>query len=249
MLIRILLIISTLLLFLGCDEKTLFFDDFENYSTGEFTSKVWEKSGNGKVFVDDSKSVSGKKSLHFITDETYKNRAFISFSDKNIFPLKKNKYYGEMQMFVEEASPDGVHWTMLQSSGRVPKKNFIAEIRYGGQHNKKLMANYETNGIKSDCWQHSDLKIPEKKWFKVGWFFDGNKNLMKLWINDVLVKDLIVKDRGEGCVSNELKGNWIFPIFENIEIGWVDYQSGGGKRNVWIDDFKLFKEIPKNLKN
>lgn len=225
----------------GCGDKTdvLFSDDFESYPAGTIPPSPWRKSGDGKVFVDSAKSVSGKNSIHFVTGETYKNRAFLGLFDQTIFPLKKNRYFGKMLMFVEEASPDGVHWTMLQSSGKVPEKDFTAEIRYGGQHAKKLMANFETNGVKSDCWQHSSVKIPEKKWFKVEWFFDGKNNLMKIWIDGVLINEITVKNRGQGCISNDLNGEWIFPVFENVQIGWVDYQPDGGERNIWIDDFRI----------
>ncbi|MEP6901658.1 MAG: hypothetical protein ABJA66_07900, partial [Actinomycetota bacterium] len=190
-------------------------------------------------FVDSEKSHSGRKSVHFISGEQYKNRAFIGLFDKSVFPLKNNRYYGSMYMWIAEASPDGVHWTMLQSSGKVKDKSFSAEIRYGGQHQKQLMANYETNGVKSDCWQHSSVPIPEKRWFKVAWFFDGANNSMKFWLDDKQLDEIAVKDQGNGCISNDLNGKWLFPIFENVQIGWVDYQPNGGERNLWIDDFRI----------
>lgn len=227
--------------FCACDAKKslLFTDDFESYRTGETPSSPWIKSGGGKVFVDTEKSHSGKKSVHFISGEQYKNRAFIGLFDKSVFPLRKNRYYGSMFMWIDTASPDGVHWTMLQSSGKVKGKNFSSEIRYGGQHQKRLMANYETNTVKSDCWQHSTVAIPEKRWFKVEWFFDGEKNLMKFWLDDKPLEEITVKERGSGCISNDLNGEWLFPVFENVQIGWVDYQPNGGERNIWIDDFKI----------
>lgn len=241
--VQIFLLFTVLLIFVlsACRKTTsvLFSDDFEGYSQGEVPSSPWKKSGDGRVSVDSSKSVSGKNSVHFVSGEAYKNRAFLGIFDRSIFPLKKNKYYGSMNMFVEQASPDGIHWTMLQSSGKVPGKKFAAEIRYGGQHDQKLMANYDTNGVKSDCWQHSGVEIPEKRWFKIDWFFDGGKNLMKIWIDDVPIDELSVKNRGKGCISNDLNGDWLFPVFENVQIGWVDYQSNGGERNVWIDDFQI----------
>ena len=235
------LLLNILAAFGACDTKKslLFADDFESYKVGAVPASPWVKSGGGKVYVDDTKSHTGQKSVHFISGEQYKNRAFIGLFDKSIFPLKKNRYYGSMFMWVDEASPDGVHWTMLQSSGKVADKNFSSEIRYGGQHQKRLMANYETNGVKSDCWQHSSVKIPEKGWFKVEWFFDGNNNSMKFWLDDKPLEEIAVKDKGSGCVNNDLDGKWLFPVFENVQIGWVDYQSNGGARNVWIDDFRI----------
>ncbi len=97
-----------------------------------------------------------------------------------------------MEMFVKKASPDGIHWTMLQSSGKVSGEAFFSEIRYGGQHRKNLMANYETLGVKSDCWQHPKENIPEQKWFNIRWFFDGESNLMKIWLDNVLLDEITV---------------------------------------------------------
>jgi len=72
--------------------------------------------------------------------------------------------------------------------------------------------------------------------------FDGNGNTMKLWLNDVLVESLIVINQGEGCVSEETNGQWRFPIFENVFIG----QTGGGTRNIWVDDVVISLEKNKN---
>ncbi len=231
----------------SCDRSSLlFYDDFEAYPEGSVPALPWEKSGNGKAVIDSSKSVSGKHSVHFISGEGYKNRSILTFSGKDVFPLKKKRYYGQMQMYVDSASPDGVHWTMIESSGKVPGKDFRAEIRYGGQHSKRLMANYETNGVKSDCWQHSSVTIPEKRWFRVNWFFDGRRNEMKIWIDGVLINEITVRGRGQGCLDNDLNGEWIFPVFEDVQIGWVDYQLNGGERNVWIDDFAISSKPFKN---
>lgn len=234
------LYIITFFSLINCSKSSSIFEDgFEEATLFKEPLKPWVISGKGKVFVDNSRAYSGKKSVHIISGEGYKNRAFLSLS--NIFPLEENAYYGKMQMFVKKASPDGIHWTMIQGSGKV-KNAYTAEIRYGGQHNKKLMANYDTVEVESDCWQHSKTKIPENKWFRIQWYFNGNKNLMKLWINDKLISDLSIKGKGEGCVNNETNGNWYFPVFEKLSIGWVDYQKGGGNREIWIDDVTISSE-------
>ncbi|MEO5859791.1 MAG: hypothetical protein ABIR33_12670 [Pyrinomonadaceae bacterium] len=233
-----LILFVLVLLTFGCDRE-LFTDDFESYSVGSMPAAPWQKTGEGTAIVDDSRSVSGRKSVHFRSGEGYKDRSILSFSSPRVFPLKKNRYYGRMVMFVESASPDGVHWTMLESSGKVPGKGISAEIRYGGQHSEQLMANYETWGAKTDCWQHSTVKIPEQRWFSVSWMLDGGGNEMKIWIDNNLIDEITVKGRGQGCLGNDLNGDWLFPVFENVQIGWVDYQMNGGERNIWIDDFAI----------
>ncbi|WP_344929905.1 hypothetical protein [Aquimarina addita] len=228
-------VIITCVVFASCtDTNILFTTDFEDQHIGESPGFPWTKIGRGIVVIDTTKSYSGNQSVHFTTGEGYEQGALIGID--HIFPLPKNSYYGSMYMYVQEASPDGIHWTMIQSSGKVPNQNFSSEIRYGGQHNKKLMANYDTKGVKSDCWQHSEEKIPEKKWFRVQWFFDGTQDHMKLWLDGTLIEAITVKKEGAGCVSDEIANQWKFPLIENVFLGWVDYQTGGGPREVWIDD-------------
>lgn len=223
----------------GQDDNILFSDDFESYEAESVPSSPWLKSGGGRAFVDQAKSFRGKKSVHFVSGEGYSNRSILTFASDDIFPLDGNLYFGRMQMYIEEASPDGVHWTMVASSGKIPGRDVEAEIRYGGQHNKRLMANFETSGASTDCWQHSSVKIPERRWFRIDWMFDGKGNVMKLWIDGKPIDEITVRGRGEGCIGQDLNGEWLFPVIENVQIGWVDYQSGGGERNVWIDDFAI----------
>ncbi|MEP6902265.1 MAG: hypothetical protein ABJA66_10975, partial [Actinomycetota bacterium] len=59
----------------GAKKSLLFADDFESYAEGEVPASPWIKSGGGKVFVDSEKSHTGRKSVHFISGEQYKNRA------------------------------------------------------------------------------------------------------------------------------------------------------------------------------
>ena len=231
--IYFLLVLSILLS--NCTNSTIIFsDNFEDDSLNE-----WDKSGEGKVYLDTSKCYSGKQSICFESGEGFKNRAFISLENNTIKSC--TQFYGSMYMFVEEASPDGIHWTMIQASGKT-SKGFHAEIRYGGQHQKRIMANYDTNPIKTDCWHHTQFKIPEKKWFSVQWFFDRKSNNAKLWIDNKLVHELNANDVDKGCIANDTNQNWIFPFFEKLTLGWVDYQKGGGSRKVWIDDVILSQD-------
>ncbi|CAL2091697.1 conserved exported hypothetical protein [Tenacibaculum sp. 190524A05c] len=219
----------------NCTNSTIIFsDNFEDDSLNE-----WNKSGAGKVYLDTSKSYSGKQSICFESGEGFKNRAFIALENETITSLER--FYGSMYMFVQEASPDGVHWTMIQASGKTPN-GFHSEIRYGGQHQKRIMANYDTNPIKTDCWHHTQFKIPEKKWFSVQWFFDRKSNNAKLWIDGELVHELNANDVDKGCLANDNNQNWTFPLFEQLTLGWVDYQKGGCSRKIWIDDVILSKE-------
>lgn len=221
------------------DSSFIFHDDFESYEKGTIPNGSWEKEGNGKIVVDDTRSVSGSKSIKFITDEGYQERGFLKLSEGSAFPSEVNEYYGSVNFWVKKASPDGIHWTMIETKGQVAGQDFVAMMRYGGQHKGSLMANYDTDGIQTDCWQHSKTKLPEEKWFNVQWYFNAEKNQAKFWLDNQLIEDLVVDSVGEGCVGNDNGGLWSFPKVNEILIGWVDYQTGGGKRELWIDDFIL----------
>mgnify|MGYP001791292978 CR=1 FL=1 len=229
----IILIISLCLI--SCNSnKVLFSDNFEAYTTNKFTSNIWKVEGD--VTVDTTKMFYGKQSIRFKSGEGYANRAFITLQNPILTNIEA--FYGALKMYVKEASPDGIHWTMIQVAGKTPR-GFYAEVRYGGQYDKRLMANYDTKGIKTDCWHHTVFKIPEKKWFSVQWYMNRKSNNMKLWIEGILVHELNANNLQKGCLNNENNQEWTFPKFELLTLGWVDYQTNGGEREVWIDDVKL----------
>lgn len=234
-----------LLLFLmACqpNPKVYFADDFESYESQQIPGGKWGVDGVGTVLVDEEKAASGSRSIHFVSGEGYAKRAFLTLD--NFLPPGINRYYGSMKMYVTKASPDGIHWTMIESSGQVPDQTFRAAIRYGGQQNKHLMANYDTQGVKSDCWQHSSTVIPEGRWFTVSWYFDTEKNHSQLWLDGKLLTDITIEGSGQGCLDNETNGQWLFPTPERLSLGWVDYQTGGGDRSVWIDDVVITAALP-----
>ncbi|HYQ02735.1 MAG TPA: hypothetical protein VER96_28880, partial [Polyangiaceae bacterium] len=110
---------------------------------------------------------------------------------------------------------------------------------YGGQQMKSLMANYDSTGKKSDCWQHSATKMPEGQWACMQWYFDGKTNTQKFWLNGTAIADLTVEGEGSGCVNNELNGKWYFPQdFSKAYVGWESYQKDDA-REVWIDDVAI----------
>lgn len=240
---KTLLLFGSLLLLFNCtsDGDITFHDSFEYYEVGSAPSGPWTTAGKGLIKVDSTKSYSGNQSIYFESGEGFDQRAFLVLKGNPLFPFMYNRITGSFYIWLDEASPDGVHWTMVQATGKVKDQNYRSEIRYGGQHSKRLMANYDTQGKKTDCWHHSATAIPEKQWTKIGWQFDGPNQTMNFWLDDVLVEDLTVTGRGQGCVSDDLDEKWVFPVFEELMIGWVDYQTGGGTRRFWIDDVKLYQ--------
>src|SRR4051812_21496865 len=223
----------------GC-AGALICEDFESYSDKPAGPWKVESNAGTTVGIDTTKHVSGSQSVKFTTDgvNSYQ-RAFIGLTGAP-FPIAGNAFYGRMMMYVTQAANDGVHWTMIQADGPVAAQGITtANVRYGGQQMKQLMANYDSSGKKSDCWQHSATKMPEGKWACMQWYFDGKTNTQKFWLDSVAIADLTVTGAGQGCIAHETNDTWYFPQdFTKSYVGWESYQKDDA-RQVWIDDFAL----------
>ncbi len=218
---------------------TLICDDFESYTSKP--GAPWTVSTNqGTVAIDTERHSSGKQSVKLSTTgvNTYQ-RAFIGIEGAP-FPLADNAFYGRLMIYAIKAANDGVHWTMIQAEGPVAAQGITtATVRYGGQQMKSLMANYDSTGKKSDCWQHSASKMPEGEWACMQWYFDGKTNTQKFWLNGAAIDDLTVTGQGQGCIDHDTNDMWYFPQpFSKAYVGWESYQKDDA-REVWIDDVAL----------
>lgn len=243
---RIILPIVFCLFLIACNtEKEIFSDSFEKLNLEN--SEFWSQSGNGSIQIDTEKAYSGSQSLKFNTGEGFSNRAFLNL--EHLFPIKDNSFGGSYMLFIEEVSPDGIHWTMVEASGQLSDHDSRADVRYGGQKNQRLMANYDTPSktVNTDCWQHSQTVLPNQKWVEIAWYFDGKNEAMHFWLDGKKLDDITMVKKGEGCLENDLNGQWIFPTFDRVTIGWVDYQKNGGNRKLWIDDLVVYSESPYSL--
>jgi len=214
-------------------------DDFEKY-TGMPGTPWSVRTNNGTVAIDTTKFRSGKQSVKFSTTGANNyQRAFIGLEGAP-FPVANNAFYGRMMIYATSAANDGVHWTMIQAEGPVAAQGVTnAQVRYGGQQMKSLMANYDSTGKKSDCWQHSSTKMPEGQWACMQWYFDGKTNTQKFWLNGKAIDDLTVVGEGSGCLDHDLNDTWYFPQdFTKAYVGWESYQKDDA-REVWIDDVAI----------
>jgi hypothetical protein len=215
-------------------------EDFEAYTDKPGGNWKVETNTGTAIAIDGTKHVSGSKSVKFTTSGANNyQRAFIGLAAP-IFPIAGNAFYGRMMIYATKAANDGVHWTMIEADGAVAAQSISnANVRYGGQQMKHLMANYDSTGKTSDCWQHSETTMPEGKWACMQWYFDGKTNTQKFWLESVAITDLTVTGSGQGCVSDGTNGNWYFPQdFTKAYVGWESYQKDDA-REVWIDDFAL----------
>lgn len=214
-------------------------DDFEGHPSGVAPGAPWTTvtSNTGTVAVDETRAFSGVRSVKVTTDGTNGfTRALLANSGAPVFPLPGNVMHGRMMFYMDQAANDGVHWTHVEGRGPLPGQNGVTALyRYGGQHQQRLMANYETSGLSTDCWHHSQTTIPTGAWACMEWMFDGPNDRMRFWIDGTEITDLDVMGSGMGCIGNDLSGQWPAPDFEEIRVGWESYQNDA-PREAWIDD-------------
>ncbi len=212
-------------------------DDFESYTGTPGMPWTVQKNGSGNVVIDTSKHVSGNNSVKFTTtgSGTYQ-RAYMAIDQ--IFPVMNNAFYGRLMIYTTKAPNSGVHWTNIQAEGTATMGITKADVRYGGQQQQRLMASYDTTGKASDCWVHSNTKMPEGKWACMEWHFDGAANTQKFWLDGVAIDDLTVTGQGQGCLDHDLNDMWIYPTFERLYLGFESYQTDD-PREVWIDNVAI----------
>ena len=210
-------------------------EDFEAYTGTPGDPWKITKNSAGNVTIDSAQHKSGSKAVKFTTTGAMDyQQAYISL--EKIFPVANNAFYGRMMIYATKAANDGVHWTMIEGEGPATTQGITnAQVRYGGQHMQGLMANYDSTGKTSDCWQHSATKMPEAKWACMEWYFDGATNTQKFWLDGQAIADLTVVEEGDGCVSQGTGGKWFYPSFTRLNLGWGSYQKDD-PREVWIDD-------------
>jgi hypothetical protein len=104
--------------------------------------------------------------------------------------------------------------------------------------NGTLSANYDTGGASTDCWDHSQERMPVGKWACVTWKFARAPNELQVAIDGRDAADAHVLGSGEGCIGHDLGDQWFAPIFEKVQIGWEIYQTDAAQ-TVYIDDVVL----------
>jgi hypothetical protein len=98
------------------------------------------------------------------------------------------------------------------------------------------MANYETEGKATDCWQHSATKLPVGQWACVEFRYSVANNEMQFWLDGVELTDVHIQGTGEGCVAHDLEDAWTAPkAFDALRLGWEHYQDTG-PHDIYLDD-------------
>ncbi len=242
----------------------LFCDDFESFAAGAPPGGAWgNQQTNGTVAVDTERAFSGQSSVKATTlstdasGSTYK-AAFINLTTA-VLPREDNAFYGRMMFYLESAPLANVHWTIVDGTGDIEGEDYSATYRYGGQlpipeggpfTGNQLMANYDTVdfygtpsvGPNTDCYRHADgTAVPVGRWACAEWFFDGEANAMRFWLDDEEISAIAIDATGDGCVAQPADYTWQAPAFSRVDIGWESYQTDD-ERTIWIDDVAIGTE-------
>lgn len=226
----------------GC-AAALLCDDFEDDASDMAPGAPWTVELNGgDVLVSSERAYSGENSVHVSNTSGAYKRAYFSVAGDPVFPAAGAEMYGRMMMWLEATPPGSVHWTFIQAEGPSEDGSYDIYYRYGGQHEGRLMANFETNGIATDCWDHSDTVMPTQTWACLEWRFDTATDEMQFWLDGTEVSDIHPIGTGEGCVGQDLDGAWPAPpAFEVLRLGWEKYQESE-ELHAFIDDVAVSTE-------
>lgn len=228
---------------IGDCSGALLCEDFEAHAVDAAPGAPWQVSTQqGALTVDDAMAYSGNQSVHITIeggDGTYR-RAFMSIEGAPVFPIPSGVVWGRMMMNLVAWPPGAVHWTNIQGEGDVEGMGFRGLYRYGGMNDGRVLANYETQGVGSDCWRNSETVMPTG-WTCLEWHFDTATDTMELYVDGALLDDATVVGQGDGCVNHGTGDNWYAPVFDTMRLGWEHYQQTDAKE-LWIDDVALDDE-------
>jgi len=225
-------------------------DEFETYAEGATPNGIWSKQGGGSATVDTSRPHRGAQSVHIVTGESEQGRVWLHTTSDRVFPTRH--MFGRLWMYLDALPTTEVHWDMIEGQGIADEPEawddpFEIALRYGGQLDENLLANFETpgsyggDGPRTDCAKFSDTRMPFGRWACMEWEFDSDAEVMRFWLDGEIVDDLEVEKQGTQCISDETNGVWYYPTFESLNIGWREWWEAG-TRELWIDDVAVAGE-------
>jgi len=205
-----------------------FCDGFEAVQGTNFGS--WKQNGtDGTLKADMTHVFSGQQAMQFVSNPGATKRVQLELVGAPLFPVQNNKFWGRVMAWAEDLpgmsdkEAKNVHYDLVQGSG-----NGDAEYRVAGMGG--VLLNYNPH----DCYYGTQKPIPEGRWACWEWLFDGSTNTIEFHIDSVLQASVVSK--GQGCVDGT-SSVWAAPTFNELRIGFVNYQSKAETTKLWLDDF------------
>lgn len=216
----------------------LFCDDFEEGTVGAGPLAPWKARVNGgQAKYDDSKAVSGKRSMKLSQSAGSNGRAMLALEGAPAFPLKKNVLFGRFMFFTDKPPTPGIHSTFLWAEG----KYMGADTKYTYAFHDKLLAVYfRSTKPSTECWQHKlGSELPTGKWQCMAYELNGETNEMRFALGPQDIPELHVVGSTRttaDCVDKNVDPVWHAPSpFTAVVLGWENFGQDVA-RDTWIDD-------------
>jgi hypothetical protein len=213
-------------------EATCF--DFEGDTPGQPPGAPW--TAKGPVAIDEAHAHGGRRAVR-VSPQGKDASAFFSLTAG--FPRAGNQYWGRAMVYADSLPAGTRHFTLAQSTGTVAGKPEYGKTYYTvGAEGSQLITNYDTEGVKSDCWKFGGA-LATRKWVCLEWHFDGPGDEIALFVDGVEDRAAhVVSGKGDGCLANGTAQRWAAPTFAAMELGYEVY----GKdvpHQLWFDDVAL----------
>ncbi len=219
-------------------------EGFETNAVDEVPGGPWgyDVSSNSTMAITDERAASGLHSLKVVAGAGASATALARATLSEVFGAAPRRFFGRMMLWLDAPPDEDAHTTFVEAAGASLDGTYEAKYRFGTQRTGRFMANYDTDGKNTDCWDHSQVPMPTKEWSCIEWRFDGEANTLRLWVNGQRLHDIDIEGHGSGCLGHDLDDQWIAPsAFEVLSIGWQRYQSANEQR-LWLDDLVVSAE-------
>lgn len=222
----------------ACADGLYFCENFEGSATGTASSTRWTIESRAATATVETTRARGKQALHLSTSDN--GAAFLVPSS---FKPAGNSFFGRMWVWVDAfpTKPDYAHFTLVEASG-ANSGTLVRPI--GGQYipgqgNGNALWGVGSDGGPTGDWTAWQPSAPTAggRWTCMEWQMDAAENRVDVWIDGVAKPEMRVTTKQHGTAP----GDFMFPSFDRIKLGWQLYQGGAtpNRYDVWLDDLAL----------
>jgi hypothetical protein len=219
--------------------KYIICEDFETTDVGQIPAN-WVKHGD-PVAVADDQAANGKHALKMGPIDSWERRIYHDGSQLG------SGHWGRIRYLVQLPVPDAfVHSTLVALYGEGPTTG-IQEVRVvdtvkedkdgwnndGNGSHIQYLYNVQPNGPEfatgSDYnWYYED------KWHCVEWHIDGPTQAYDFYLDGVKVDKISIANGPGNYTGSEIPN-----AYQEVRIGWTNYQTAPPGFTAWIDDIAL----------
>jgi hypothetical protein len=192
--------------------------------------------------VDGLQHARGSHALHI----TQNGNGLSYIKETKTFPEPRDTYFGRAFFYFKSLpTPPGMtyaHWTILAASGTgVPGEIRVSGQLQNGSNLFGVGTDNRTDGGTGD-WTNSDKDpagspspVPLGQWICIEWMHKGDTNETAFWWDDVSHPSLSTTSSVHG--GNAVP--FLLPEFDNVWIGWQEYQTSTEPFELWVDEIAI----------